>query len=176
MYICMYWKCVFVSWVQCPQRTEKGIRSLRGRITCDLNSQVDAGDWTQVLCKSSNCSHPLRHLSSSPICNFNDYLVSEPLQSSLFYSLFSCCHSPQLVTPACYPSAFIGCLCSLGALGRGYLSAHAAVPSSSWTCIQGWADGVSHLSLWVWQLLGTSYIVKVEWWRRVICLCVTFIG
>ena len=48
----------------CPQRPREGIESLEKKLLMVVNHHMDAGNGTQELWKSNNCSELLSHLSS----------------------------------------------------------------------------------------------------------------
>lgn len=62
--------CLCTMCVQCQQRPEEGVGSLQVELQPMESFRVGAGNGTAVLSKSSQCSWPLRHLSSPPVFFF----------------------------------------------------------------------------------------------------------
>jgi hypothetical protein len=74
MYVCSAWVCCLVL-----SEFRRGCQILWNWKGMVVNSHVGAGNWTWVLCRSSKCSWPLRHLS---IPNCSPTFRTEPQTKS----------------------------------------------------------------------------------------------
>lgn len=91
------------TWLQRPQRTEKGIGFLELELQSHELPDLGAGSWTLVLCKS-NTHYKLRsHLSSSYFHStaWSSWDFSKSLRSSsfLFYFIFPLAFCKQRLRP-----------------------------------------------------------------------------
>ena len=67
MYLICMSVCLCTMHMQDPWKTGESCTPLELELETVMSHYVDAGNQTQVLCKSSQCSYPLSHLSLTQI-------------------------------------------------------------------------------------------------------------